>query len=323
MKWELFRELFLGKLCTARGLSGKTINSYGEALDEFKQYLDRHKSELTPESISTADVCDYIEHLRKNKLNGQATVNRKITTLRSFFKAMVALDELEPNQDPCARLPRMKKPLEKVGDILSVQEIEKLAGAPDANTLLGLRDRSMILLLCTTGVRASECASVRECDVDLENRLVRVLGKGNRERVVMLNEVTALALSNYIRFRGKQQLNESFFKVRTGKGIDRKRIFERIKFYLKRARIFKKISPHRLRHSFATKMIKDGVGLATLKELLGHKNLQSTMRYIQISGEELRSAIGKLNIDSTFEKIVALLPLDRLRYQRPARASPL
>ncbi len=320
MKWTLFISMFLEKFCSARGLSARTIVTYGEAIHEFESYLKKLKPDSSPETLTTTDICDYIEFLRKQRLNNQATVNKKVTILRSFFRAMVSLEVIHPNQDPCVRLPQLRKPQEKVGDILSVQEIERLAGAPDPSTVLGLRDRAIILLLCTTGVRASECAGVRECDVDLQNRMVRVLGKGNRERVVMLNDVTMQALANYIKFRGVQSKGESFFKVRTGKAINRKRIFERIKFYLRRARIFKKISPHRLRHSFATKMIKDGVGLATLKELLGHRNLQSTMRYVQICGEELRAAIAKLKIDDTFEKIVSMLPVDKLRYQRPLRA---
>jgi site-specific recombinase XerD len=322
MKWDLFRILFLEKFCTARGLSAKTIATYSEALIEFEKYLVDLKNGPTPEKLTTVDICDYIQYLREQRGNGHATVNKKATVLRVFYRAMVALEMLQPNQDPCVRLPKLKKPQEKVGDILSLAEIERLAAAPEATTLLGLRDRAILLLLCTTGIRASECASIKEKDVDLENRMVRVLGKGNRQRVVMLNDLATLALQNYIAFRGSQGVGEAFFKVRTGKGIDRRRIFERVKYYVKKVRIFKKISPHRLRHSFATKMIKDGIGLATLKELLGHRNLQSTMRYIQISGEELRAAIGKLNIDDAFERVVALLPMDKLRYQRPFRPQP-
>lgn len=319
MKWTLFITTFLEKFCSARGLSPRTIVTYGEAVREFEGYITKLNPECSPDALTTTDVCDYIEFLKKVRLNNQATVNKKITILRCFFRAMVSLEQMRPNQDPCVRLPQLRKPQEKVGDILSIEEIERLAKAPDSSTVLGLRDRAIILLLCTTGIRASECAGVRECDVDLENRMVRVLGKGNRERVVMLNDVMVQALQNYIKFRGAQNKGEPFFKVRTGRAIDRKRIFERIKYYLRRARIFKKISPHRLRHSFATKMIKDGVGLATLKELLGHRNLQSTMRYIQICGEELRSAIEKLKIDDTFEKIVSMLPVTKLRYQRALR----
>jgi site-specific recombinase XerD len=301
----------------ARGLQPKTISTYRDVLDEFKRYFETRNSSQAPDEVTSAQVCEYIDYLKRGRLNGLATQNRKLVVVRSFYRALVALEQIAPKQDPCVRLPPMKKPQEKAGDILSVREIELLASAPNKETLLGLRDRAILLLLCTTGIRASECASIRQCDVDLENRMVRVLGKGNRERIVMLNETTLKAIENYEKFRGTQSRGQPFFKVRTGKGIDRKRIFERVKYYLKRSRIFKKISPHRLRHSFATKMIKDGVGIATLKELLGHKNLQSTMRYITICGEDLRSAIAKLKIDDTFEKMVSMLPIGRLRYQRP------
>ncbi len=317
MKWEYFIDLYLEKYCVARGLQAKTIATYRDVLEEFKRYVETCRPSQAPEEVTSMQVCEFIDHLKRGRLNGLATQNKKLVVVRSFYRALVALEQIAPKQDPCVRLPPMKRPQERAGDILSLGEIERLAGAPSKETLLGLRDRAILLLLCTTGIRASECASIRQCDVDLENRMVRVLGKGNRERVVMLNETTLRALENYERFRGAQARGQPFFRVRTGKGIDRKRIFERVKYYLRRARIFKKISPHRLRHSFATKMIKDGVGLATLKELLGHRNLQSTMRYITICGEDLRSAIGKLRIDDTFEKMVSMLPVGRLRYQRP------
>lgn len=317
MKWEYFFDLYLEKYCVARGLSSKTIATYKDVLTEFRNYFETINVTQSPDEVTSTQVCDYIDHLKRGRLNGLATQNRKLVVVRSFYRALVALEQITPKQDPCVRLPPMKKPQEKAGDILSLKEIEQLTSMPSRETLLGLRDRAILLLLCTTGIRASECASIRQCDVDLENRMVRVLGKGNRERIVMLNETTFKSLMNYEKFRGEQSRNQPFFKVRTGKGIDRKRIFERVKFYLKRARIFKKISPHRLRHSFATKMIKDGIGVATLKELLGHKNLQSTMRYITICGEDLRGAIAKLRVDDTFEKMVSMLPIGRLRYQRP------
>lgn len=317
MKWIYLIETFLGKYCVARGMQPKTIGTYKEVLEEFRLYAATKKFG-DPEHVSTAQLCEFIEHLKSVRENGLSTVNKKVTVLRSFYRAMVSLEVLEPRQDPCVRLPPMKKPQEIAGDVLSVEEMEKLASAPCKSTVMGIRDRAILLLLCTTGIRASECAGIRQCDVDLASRRVRVLGKGGRERVVMLNDVTAKAIENYMKGRGEIARQQPFFLVRTGQGIDRKRIFDRLKHYLRKARIFKKISPHRLRHSFASKMIKDGVGLATLKELLGHKCIQSTIRYVAICGEDLRRAIESLKIDDTFERIVALLPITRLRYQKPS-----
>ena len=316
MKTDYYFKIFLEKFCLARGLSARTIITYAESLEHFSDYTEQHLDGISINEIKTTHICDYIEYLKQHKNNGQSTINKKITILRSFFQALVSFDLIHPNSDPCRLLPKLKKAQEKVGDILSFGEIEKLASSPNTDTLLGVRDRAMLLLLCTTGIRASECAGIKECDIDLNTKMVRVLGKGNRERVVILNDVVAQAIKNYMRLRGSQASKEYFFKVRTGKGLDRKRIYDRVKVYLKKARIFKSISPHRLRHSFATKMIKDGVKLATLKELLGHKNIQSTIRYIQISGEELRSAINRLNIDDTFERLVLALPIARLKYQK-------
>jgi integrase/recombinase XerD len=303
VKWIYLVETFLGKYCVARGMQPRLYAATKKLGD--------------PEQVSTTQLCEFIDYLKSVRENGLSTVNKKVTILRSFYRAMVSLEILEPRQDPCTRLPPMKKPQEVAGDILSMEEMEKLTSAPCKSTIMGIRDRAILLLLCTTGIRASECAGIKQCDVDLKTRRIRVLGKGGRERVVMMNDVTAKAIGNYIERRGCMDGHRPFFIVRTGKGIDRKRIFERLKHYLKQARIFKKISPHRLRHSFASKMIKDGIGLATLKELLGHKCIQSTIRYVAICGEDLRRAIESLKIDDTFERIVALLPIARLRYQKP------
>ncbi|NJM09474.1 MAG: tyrosine-type recombinase/integrase [Bdellovibrionaceae bacterium] len=240
MKWDYFFDLYLEKYCVARGLQPKTIATYRDVLKEFKKFVELQSSSRAPDEVTSAQVCEFIDHLKRGRLNGLATQNKKFVVVRSFYRALVALEQIAPKQDPCVRLPPMRKPQEKAGDILSIREIEQLAGAPSKETLLGVRDRAILLLLCTTGIRASECAGIRQCDVDLENRMVRVLGKGNRERVVMLNETTLKAMGNYEKFRGGHARSQPFFIVRTGKGIDRKRIFERVKYYLRRARIFKK-----------------------------------------------------------------------------------
>jgi integrase/recombinase XerD len=320
MKWVYMIETFLGKYCVARGMQPKTIGTYMEVLEEFRLFAITKKFG-NPEEVTTAQLCDYIEHLKVVRENGLSTVNKKVTVLRSFYKALVSLELVEPRKDPCSRLPPMRRPHEVAGDILSVEEMELLTNTPCKTTIMGLRDRAILLLLCTTGIRASECAGIRDRDVDLVTRRIRVLGKGGRERVVMLNAVAAKAIENYFSRRGEVGKTSPVFIVRTGQGIDRKRIFDRLKYYLKKARIFKRISPHRLRHSFASKMIKDGVGLATLRELLGHKHIQSTIRYVAVCGEELRKAIESLKIDDTFERIVSLLPAGRLRFQKPNTGS--
>jgi integrase/recombinase XerD len=317
MSWDVWINIFVTKNCWARGLQPMTIVTYKDVLKKFKIYSEENLSNKQPRDLSTQDLCEYFEYLRKKKGNGNATINKVAVVLKSFYKCAVSFEMIKPDENPTRNLPKLKKPLEIAGDVLSSKEMNKLTNAPDPRTVVGLRDRAVLLLLCTTGIRASECEGLRIKDVDFQRSQARVVGKGGHERAVNLNKETITAINNYLKCRISPNRISPLFKVRTGNRLTRWRIYERVQFYLKKARIFKNISPHRLRHSFATLMIKNGTNVVVLKELLGHRCVTSTLRYIQISGEQLREAINKLKVDTLFEKILAKFPEQKRRYQRP------
>lgn len=317
MIWEIWIDTFVSKYCCAKGLRPSSMVAYREVLNRLHEYSRMRLGNRAPSKLTIQDICNYVEFLRVSRANGNATINKAVVIIKSFYRCAVSYEFISPQEDPTRHLPKMKRPLEIAGDTLSVAEMNKLANAPDHRTVVGIRDRAMLLLLCTTGIRASECEGIRIKDVDYARNQVRVNGKGGHERKVNLNDEASAALKNYLECRPGAQRESFLFRVRTGNRLTRYRIYERVQYYLRRARIFKQISPHRLRHSFATNMIKAGTNIVVLKELLGHVSLTSTMRYIKISGEQLRDAVSKLKIDDLFEKILEKFPVQKRRYQRP------
>lgn len=317
MTWDTWLEIFITRYCYSKGLSSLSIASYKDTLRQFCDFVPVRLQNKPPDKITTQDLCEYIEHLRTVRSLGNASINKTVVVLRSFYKCAVSFELISPSDDPTRFLPKMKGVFEVAGDILNAEEMNRLASAPDPRTVVGIRDRAVLLLLCTTGIRASECEGIRVKDIDLERRQIRIKGKGGHERRVNLNDEVTAAIRNYLDCRKHPSKDQYLFLVRTENRLTRWRIYERVRFYLKRSRIFKNISPHRLRHSFATHMIKVGTNIVVLKELLGHRCLTSTMRYVRISGEQLREAIGKLKVDTLFEKTLENFPLQKRRYQRP------
>lgn len=315
MLWQAWKGKFIDH-CWSRGLQPMTVETYSRVLDKFEEYVKKRLSSKDPNLVTFEDICTYIGYSREARGHGCATVNQTLVIIKQFYQCAVSYNLLTPNENPMRRPLKIKKPHEVAGDVLSLNEINSLTSAPDPRTVVGIRDRAVLLLLCTTGIRASECAEVRVKDIDLINRQLRVLGKGGNERRVNLKNEVVEAIKNYLECLSTPKKETYLFRVRTGKHLNRWRIYERVRFYLKKARIFKNISPHRLRHSFATEMIKSGTDLHVLRELLGHRSISSTIRYVKISAEKIRAAIEKLPINDTFEKMLAQFPLQKRRYQR-------
>jgi integrase/recombinase XerD len=230
---------------------------------------------------------------------------------------MVSLEQLAYAENPTHQLPKMKAPKRKMKEVLSQSEVEDLLKKPRTDTVLGLRDRAILTLLYGTGIRASECAQLTDCDVDFEIKTVRVVGKGGHQRIVPLNETVLQALVNYKKARGDQERHKAFFKTRKKKGATRAIIYERVRRFARLARIQKKVSPHILRHTFATHLLKLGEKLIVLKELLGHRQLSSTQVYLHLSGEDLREAIERHPVKKLLGSLEEYLPTGRLRFQHP------
>jgi site-specific recombinase XerD len=317
MKWDYWISLYLRTHCVACGLSPKTIAAYSDALKQFRAWCLTQDSPLGPDAVAARNALEYLEHLRRDRDNGAAAVNRTITILRNFYRAIVAMGHLDPRANPLSGFPKIKAAPRKLPVILDAEEMSRLIGTASTKTVLGVRDRAIVALLYGTGIRASECAQLREGRVDLRAQTVTVRGKGGHERTVPFNDEVADFLKEYIQVRGAQLPLAPFFRSKRGKNVSRGTIYERIRTLGRRARISKPLSPHRLRHTFASHLVREGIGLVTIRDLLGHRQITSTQIYLHVTAHDLRSAAEKHPISRLLGTIEHLLPNVKLPFQRP------
>ena len=315
MKWDYWIALYINTHCVARGLRPLTMKAYEATLKGFRQYAQKHLPDKGPDQLSACDVLQYLEYLRKERDNGASALNRQATVLRNFYRAIVAMGHLEPRQNPMAHFPKIKAAPRKLPMTLTRQEVSALLDHPQTDTVLGLRDRAMLTVLYGTGIRASECAGLTETDVDWERRTIRVRGKGGHERTVPLNDEVLHLLRQYRLARGAAKAHEPFFRSREGGALSRHTIYERVRSHARRARIAHRVSPHQLRHTFATHLVQEGVGLVTLRDLLGHRQITSTQIYIHLTAQDLRKATDKHPVSKLIKRVEELLPNLKLPFQ--------
>jgi site-specific recombinase XerD len=317
-KWSYWMKLYLGTHCTARGLALSSIASYDKLLTRFRAFVEARWPGREPERVSARDVLEWVEHLRKHCHNGDSAVNRAVTVLKCFYRAIVAMGHLEPRDNPMAHFPKVKRVTRRFAETLDEEEAAKLILHPDTRTVIGLRDRAIMSLFYGTGIRASECSNLLERDVDLERRTAKVKGKGGDERIVPFNEAVGRALRIYRDARGPSKTGE-FFVSRRGKRMSRGSMYERVRKHGQQAGLKKKVSPHRLRHACATALVRAGERLTTIQEMLGHRAITSTQIYVHMTAQDLRSAAERHPISALIDTIKDLLPEVRLNFQRPSK----
>ena len=315
MKWDYWIKLYLETHCTARGLRSSSIDAYRATLEGFREYVCARWIERGPEQMTPRDVLEYLDYLRRERDNGASAINRQVTVLRNFYRAIVAMGYLEPRDNPLANFPKVKAARRKLPQILNEEEVKHLIEQPKIDTVLGLRDRAIMTILYGTGIRASECAGLTEQDIDWQEKTIHVVGKGGHERTVPLNEDVVHMLRQYRIARGPVKLKYSFFRSREGGVMSRNAIYERVRTTGRKARIEKRVSPHQLRHTFATHLIKAGVGLVTVRDLLGHRLITSTQIYIHLTAQDLRHAAQRHPIGELIKRIDDLLPHIKLPFQ--------
>jgi site-specific recombinase XerD len=315
MKWNYWIQLYLETHCTARGLRSSSIKAYDATLEGFHEYVCAHLGQRGPEQITPRDVLEYLDYLRRERDNGASAINRQVTVLRNFYRAMVSMGHLEPRGNPLANFPKIKAARRKLPRILNEEEVRKLIEHPKTDTVLGLRDRAILTILYGTGIRASECAGLTEEDIDWREQTIHVIGKGGHERTVPLNDEVIHMLKQYRTARGPVKLKDTFFRSREGGAMSRNAIYERVRSTGRKARIENRVSPHQLRHTFATHLIKAGVGLVTVRDLLGHRMITSTQIYIHLTAQDLRHAAQRHPIGELIKRVDDLLPHIKLPFQ--------
>lgn len=275
---------FLAHLKVERGLSDNTVISYSRDLMRFVVFLDR--KEWTPLNLDREMLSAYVRRLGK-KLSARS-VARHVSSLRTFFRFLVREGKLEVNP---ARLLESPKQPRKLPGTLSVQEVEQLLSAPKPVSPKGQRDLAMLELLYATGLRVSELVGLRLSNINLEAGYVRTLGKGSKERVVPMGEKARVALAVYLeegRTTFFRRTNSAFLFLNfRGNPLTRQGFWKILKGYAVQAGIRKNITPHRLRHSFASHLLEAGADLRAVQMMLGHADISTTQIYTHVTRKRL------------------------------------
>jgi integrase/recombinase XerC len=271
---------FLEYLGVERGASPHTLRSYATDLTEFTSFLAAEKIGGLA-SADTRAVRAFLAHLHRRRLS-KATIARKLAAVRSCFRFLARRGALEVNPARQVRSPRLGR---RLPSVLPKDEATQLLDAVPEPTAAGARDRALLELLYASGLRVAEGCGLDLDDLDEARRTVRVLGKGDKERVVPVGETALEALDAYLAQRGRQR-GPLFLNARGGRLTPRSahRIVKRL---ARRAGISQRVTPHTLRHSFATHMLGEGADLRLIQELLGHSRLSTTQRYTHVSPEHL------------------------------------
>lgn len=277
---EKYIEEFIDYLRFEKKYSENTISSYKRDLNKINSYLKKDFIKLTK-----ADIQKYIQNLSKNESSN--TISRTISSLKSFYKFLEINKYTNTNPLTTIISPKTARKLPKV---LSEEEVNKLLDI-NLNNDFDYRNKAMLELMYSSGLRVSELINLTVNDIDLKNSLVRIFGKGSKERIVPLNDYATEALNNYILYHRpklfKQKENNYLFLNNHGNQMTRQGFFKTLKKIAKEKGIKSELSPHTLRHSFATHLLKYGADLRSIQELLGHSDISTTQIYTHITNEML------------------------------------
>ncbi len=276
-------ETFISYLEFEKEFSKNTIESYKNDLEDFKEYLDLINK--TPEDTDKKDAFNYLIFLSKKKLK-PSSLRRKISAIRSFYKFLIKEELIKKDPTVDLTFPKNEKRLPQV---LTIEEIEKLINIIDNKTVKGKRDKAIIELLYSSGLRVSEILNLKINDLDFENNYLKCFGKGSKERIVPFGELAKTYIIDYLKERERLKIDsELLFVNKKGEKLLRQHINNLLRIYSKKAKLKKNVHPHMLRHSFATHLLERGADLRSVQELLGHVDISTTQIYTHLTKDYLR-----------------------------------
>ena len=280
-------DAFIDNIWIEKGLSQNTLDSYRSDLEQFSSWLE--KNNLNYIKTSKKEILSYLSFLFQKGL-GSKTVARKLSSLKSFFRYLV-FKSIIPN-DPSSEV-ETPKLLKSIPKSISEKEVEALLAAPDEKTDIGLRDKTMIETLYSCGLRISELTNLELLNLNLRQGVIRVIGKGQKERLVPMSDQLIGLLELYISSSRKNLLNKRhsdfLFLSTRGQRMTRQSFWHRIKHYCLASGFEPdKISPHVLRHAFATHLLNNGADLRVVQLLLGHSDLNTTQIYTEVARQRLK-----------------------------------
>ncbi len=291
-------ESFLQHLQFEKNYSPHTLKSYGRDLAEFLAYLTANtaRDDVAIEDLDHITIRDFLSYLTR-KGNAKSSIGRKLASIRSFFRFLYREARVSVNP---ARLVSTPKQGQYLPPSLSVEQVDDLLAVPEASSDRGLRDRAIYELLYASGLRVSELVQLNVQDLSLSERLVKVRGKGKKERLVPFGDQARAALTAYLAVRGKLLRRQrtsaepaALFLNLRGSRLTARSVERNLQQYVQSANLPLEAHPHLLRHSFATHLLSAGADLRSIQELLGHANLSTTQKYTHVSVEELMKVYKK------------------------------
>lgn len=281
---EVQIDKFLFFLKVELNYSELTIKSYQLDLTDFFRYVESKKINYL--TITNHDVRGYLKYLDSCNLKN-STISRRISTLRTFYNYLVDENIVENNVFHNVKNPKLEK---KLPNYLNYNEMEELLESIDISTSEGLKRRLLIEMFYSTGCRVSEMINVKISDIDFTNKTIRIMGKGSKERIVYFGDYASKYLENYI---SKVKCDKYLFTNKKGEKLTINEVEQIVKDIMKHISIKTHVTPHTLRHTFATHLLNNGADIRTVQELLGHANLSTTGIYTHVSSDRLKDIYFK------------------------------
>lgn len=294
MNWNDEIENFKEYLKLQRGLSENSIKAYMNDLDKLTKSLELNGRDIVPEDVTLQDLRNAVADLAKNGM-GSRTQARIISGIKSFFKYLMIEEKIEKDPTELLESPKVGR---KLPDVLSLGEIERILLQIDVDTQEGLRNRAIIATLYSSGLRVSELVNLKISNLAFDSNYIKVEGKGSKERLVPISKEAMRDIKGYIDTKRnavdiKPEAQDIVFLNRMGGKLSRVMIFNIIKAAVADAGINKNVSPHTLRHSFATHLVNGGANLRAVQEMLGHESIVTTEIYTHVNTQYLKDAIAR------------------------------
>ena len=283
---------FLTYLTAVKGLSKNTLESYGRDILKLAVFLEG-KDITHIDQVGYKHILDFLTYLKEQGLNTRST-SRTLISVRQFFKFLLTEKFIESDPTFLIRTPKIKMGLPET---LSLEDVEKLLSSPDESSPEGIRDKSMLEVLYATGIRVSELVELGLNDVNFDLGYIIAYGKGSKQRIVPIGEKAKIKLREYLDTSRprllKSRTSPHLFVTRLGRKMTRQGFWKIIKAYSRKSGLTKKISPHTLRHSFATHLLERGADLRAIQVMLGHSDISTTQIYTHIERERLKEVHKK------------------------------
>ncbi len=288
--WQKFSRNYNTYIKLERGLSANTVESYMRDVDQFGCYIVE-VFDLAPFEVECSHVEAYMMELSQLDFLASSAA-RILSGVKSLFEYLVICGEIDSSPAQFVVAPRASRHLP---DVLTLQDIDAIIGAIDGDSVKAVRDRAIIELLYSCGLRVSELTALRLTDLFFDEGYIRVVGKGDKQRLVPISDLARWRIEQYLELRGGvDSLEDTLFLNNRGRALTRVMIFTIVKRATAIAGIKATISPHTFRHSFATHMLEGGASIRQVQELLGHSSITTTEIYTHVSGEHLRDTLSKL-----------------------------